>query len=285
MSDGPAGPGFIPRDGAADLEATRTVTRGRPPAGGAAGQDEAGQNEAGQNEAVLRPDPPADGAATETATPRIATEVVRHGPGLTVTADQGAVTTGHDTVTQGQDGPASRQAGTGALPPGIVRYGPGVPAAPPAGRVGLTAEHVWRDTRPGGPSRRLVRLRRMSGLTLTGLLLAASGVLLYLRFHHAPLRVTGVAITRQAASACGVDVTGQVTTNGSAGTVSYQWLLGPGAQPPQPLSQSVAAGQHTVDVTVAVQGQGQGSATQRVTLQVLGPDPMTASAVMKVSCP
>src|ERR1700730_17338494 len=47
----------------------------------------------------------------------------------------------------------------------------------------------------------------------------ATGVLLYLRFHHAPFQVTGAAITRQAPNGCGVNVTGQVTTNGSAGTV------------------------------------------------------------------
>jgi hypothetical protein len=262
MSDGSSGPDSTPHGWAADLEATRTVTGGHPQASGAAEQDEA----------VLRPDPPADGAAAETVTPRTATEVVRHGPGPTV------------TIAKGQTGPASRPAGPGVLPPEIVRHGPGVPAVPPAGRAALTAEHVWRGTRPAGPSRRLARLRRISGLALTVLLLAASGVLLYLRFHHAPFRVTGVAITRQAANGCGVDVTGQVSTNGSAGMVSYQWLFAPGTQPPQPLSQSVAAGQRTVDVSVAVQGEGHGSAAQRVTLQVLGPDPMTASAAMTVSC-
>jgi len=35
---------------------------------------------------------------------------------------------------------------------------------------------------------------------------------------------------------------------------------------------------------VAVQGQGHGSATQTVTLDVLGPDPGTASANVTVSC-
>ena len=157
-----------PHGGAADLESTRTVAGGRPRA------DSAAQ--------------PADGAATETATPRTATEVVRHGPGLTVTAGQEL------TVTTGphQDERTAGPAGPRALPPSLVRYGPGVPAAPPAGRAGLTAEHVWRDPRPAGPSRRLARLRHgSSGLALTAALLAASGVLLYLRFHHAPFQVTG----------------------------------------------------------------------------------------------
>ena len=75
-----------------------------------------------------------------------------------------------------------------------------------------------------------------------------------------------------------MEVTGRITTNGSAGTVSYQWLFRPDRQPPQPLSQSVVAGQDAVYVTVAVEGQGHGSASQAVTLQVLGPDPRTASA-------
>ena len=79
-------------------------------------------------------------------------------------------------------------------------------------------------------------------------------------------------------------VTGRITTNGSAGTVSYQWVFRPDPQPPQPLSQSVVAGQHAVYVTVAVEGKGHGSASQTVTLQVLGPDPGTASKAVMVSC-
>jgi hypothetical protein len=129
-------------------------------------------------------------------------------------------------------------------------------------------------------------LLRLSGWALTVILLAASGVALFLRFHHAPFHVTGVVISQQAQAGCGVDVTGRITTNGSAGTVSYQWLFRPGQQPPQPLSQSVVAGQHAVYVTVAVQGTGHGSSSQTVTLQVLGPDLMTTTtaAAAVVSC-
>ena len=167
---------------------------------------------------------------------------------------------------------------------GIVRYGPGVPASPPADQAGVTAERIWRTGRLPEPPRRRVGLRRLSGAALTLILLAASGVVLYLRFHHAPFRVTGVAISQQTKTACGVDVTGQITTNGSAGTVSYQWLFRPDRQAPQPLSQSVVAGQHAVYVTVAVQGQGHGSASQTVMLHILGPDPQAASAAFVVSC-
>ena len=78
---------------------------------------------------------------------------------------------------------------------------------------------------------------------------------LYLRFHHAPFHVTGVTITQRTPNGCGVDVTGQISTNGAAGTVSYQWLFQPDREAPQQLSKSVAAGQNAVYVTVARAGQ------------------------------
>jgi hypothetical protein len=116
------------------------------------------------------------------------------------------------------------------------------------------------------------------------ILLAAAGVVLYLRFHHASFHVTGVEISQQRRTTCGATVTGRISTDGSAGTVSYQWLFRPGQQAPQTLRQSVAAGQHAVDVTVAVEGSGHGSASQQVTLRLLGPDRGSASAAVVVSC-
>jgi hypothetical protein len=153
----------------------------------------------------------------------------------------------------------------------VMRYGPGVPAVPPS-QAGQAAESTWRTGRLPEASRRPARLRRLLGSALTVILLAASGVVLYLRFHHAPFHVTGAAIQEQTKVGCAVDVTGQITTNGAAGTVSYQWVFRPQLQAPQPVSQSVTAGQHALYVTVAVEGQGHGSASQTVTLQVLGPD-------------
>ena len=182
-----------------------------------------------------------------------------------------------------------RQPQPGGAPPpsasGVVRHGPGVPGA---ARVAATgAESVWRTGRHAGPPpgrRGLRRVRRILGSALTVILLAAAGVVLWLRFHHASFDVTGVAITQQTKTTCGVDVTGRIATNGSAGTVSYQWVFRPQTQAPQPLSQSVVAGQHAVYVTVSVQGEGHGSAGQEVTLDVLGPGSRTASTVVAISC-
>lgn len=246
-----------PSAGGTDGQATRTIP---------------GRAQASRPE----PDEPAStsaGALTETAASHPPTDVVRHGPGVPA------------ALPAGPTGQAPERAWSDGQPPEIVRYGPGVPAIRPAGQAELTAERVWHTSGPGKPSRRRARLGRLSGWALTVILLAASGVVLYLRFHHAPFRVTGVAITQQAHSGCGAEVTARITTNGSAGTVSYQWLLPPDRQPPQPLSQSVVAGQDATYVTVAVEGQGHGSASQMVTLQVLGPDPGTASEDVVISCP
>jgi hypothetical protein len=191
----------------------------------------------------------------------------------------------HQPVTYVVPRPPQPDGAAPAPPPDVVRHGPGVPAA--AGAASVGAESVWRTGRqleqPSG-RRRLRRMRRVLGSLLTVILLAAAGVILWLRFHHAPFHVTGVAITQQTKTACGVDVTGRIATNGSAGTVSYQWVFDPQTQAPQPLSQSVTAGQHDVYVTVAVEGQGHGSATQRVTLDVLGPGTGSDSEQVSVSC-
>jgi hypothetical protein len=124
----------------------------------------------------------------------------------------------------------------------------------------------------------------MAGTLLTVILLAVSSAVFFSRFQHAPFHVTGAAIAEQTRNGCGVEVTGRITTNGSAGTLSYQWLFGSG-QTRQPLSQSVVAGQHAVYVTVTVNGQGQGRISQPVTLQVLTPAQKSATAHVVLSCP
>jgi hypothetical protein len=223
------------------------------------------------------PDHRAD-APGEVALTRPAPEVVRHGPGVP------AGTAPAEHPREGiRPGPGVAAKEVGARPPDIVRYGLGVPVTPRGGRVELTAERAWHPP----PAKRAWRLRhpyRLLGSALTMILLAASGVLLYQRFHHTPLRVTSVVITQQAPAACGVSLTGRITTNGAEGTVAYQWLFQPDAQPPRPLSQSVTAGQHALYLTIAVDGSGQGSATQTVTLQVLSPGLMTTSITVPVRC-
>lgn len=180
----------------------------------------------------------------------------------------------------GRTGPhAPGQAG----PDGLLRYGPGVPATP-AASAPHTAERIWRSGHADQPGQRPGRWRSRAGAALTTILLAASAVVLFMRFHHAPFHVTEVAISPPTRNGCGVDVTAEVRTNGAAGTVSYQWLFQPDGQAPQPLSKPVAAGQNAVFVTVAVRGSGHGTASRTVTLQVLGPDVRSASIPVKLRC-
>ena len=211
---------------------------------------------------VMRPGPPA-----EAVRPGPPAEAVQPGPSAEAV----------------QPGPPTEAVQPGP-PAEVVRYGPGVPVTSAGGQAGRTAEQVWRAGPPPASARDRPRLLRLFGAALTVILLAASGVVLYVRFHHAPFQVTGLVISQRTRTGCGIDVTGRITTNGAAGTVSYQWLFLPGRQPPQPLSQSVPAGQHAAYVTVAVEGSGHGRASQTVTLQVLGPSPRTASAAVVVSC-
>ena len=176
-----------------------------------------------------------------------------------------------------------RSAGIVGDPQQVIRHGPGVPARWQASLAAPTAEQVWHTGLPNAP-RPPHRLRRLAGPALSIALLAASGAVIYLRLHHGPFGVTGVAITTQVKKGCTENVTGRFGTTGAAGTVSYQWVFEPQLGAPRPLSQSVAAGQSAVYVTAAVEGQGHGSLTQTVTLQVLGPGHGSASTRVVLSC-
>ena len=234
----------------------------------------------------VTPRPPAYGGEHQPAT-----IVVRPSPGEPTSAPSGRPPWEQPPAGP-PPGPAPEAAPVAASGPGsgpgsdVLRYGPGVPAS----EVGAAAaaESVWRTGHRPGPTPRQGRLRqvrRVLGSALTVILLVAAGVVVWLRFfHHAPFHVTKVSISQETKTACGVNVTGEIATNGSAGTVSYQWVFDPQTQAPQPLSQSVTAGQHSVFVTVSVQGQGHGAAAQKVTLDVLGPDPGSASRDVTISC-
>jgi hypothetical protein len=172
--------------------------------------------------------------------------------------------------------------------PEVVRYGPGVPAsqaAVSAGQAGAAAENVWRSGHRAEPPPGRAKLRRRLGLLLTVILLVAAGVVAYLRFFdHPSLQVTGVEMLRPTTTGCTVDVTGRINTNGGAGTVSYQWVFQPQTQAPERLNQSLTAGQHAANVTIAVEGQGHGTVSQLVTLDVLSPGTGRASTTVTISC-
>ena len=226
--------------------------------------------------------------------PHPATEAARPQPADAPAWERTATATGGS-----RPGGAARHGRAGSPEPTTVTvhspappeklYDRGVPGLAPAepaggGQGNVSAEEVWRTGQfPRRPARRR-HWQRQAGAALTAVLLVASGVVVFLRLHHAPLTVTGVAITSQARDGCAANVTGRIGTSGGSGTVSYQWVFTPQTAAPQPLSQSVAAGQSAVYVTVSVQGSGHGQAAQQVTLQVLGPGQGSASTHVNLSC-
>ena len=233
--------------------------------------------------------PPDDLGWAHTATMGGTPEGGADGPGpapATETVNAGTAQAGTAHTETAQAGPPAWPAGgavsgTGAQQ--VIRHGPGVPVGPATGLAAPTAEQVWQAGAPSAaPGRR--GARRIASTAVSIALLIASGVVIFLRLHHGPFGVTGVAITGQVKNGCTVDVTGRISTTGAAGTVSYQWIFSAQTAAPQPMSQSAAAGQSAVYVTAAVEGQGHGTLTERVTLQVLGPGHGTASVPVTVSC-
>jgi hypothetical protein len=224
---------------------------------------------------------------TEIAAPQVPAQAAPQHPPTEIAADSPPAP-GRATQAGQTHPPTEAALAPGSTPPspvaGIVRYGPGVPVDLPVSQGGRTAEHVWSGGPPPAPPRRSARLRRLGGSALTAVLLVASGVILFLRFYHPPFQVTGAAITQHTTAGCRVDVTGRITTNGAAGTVSYRWLFEPAGQQATALRQSVASGQHAVDVTVAVEGSGSGTASRTAVLQVLSPSRRTASAHVTLTC-
>jgi len=164
------------------------------------------------------------------------------------------------------------------------RFGPGIgataaPAAAPA-----------RTQQPPKRARPTRRRRRWVGVAMgalaTGLVTAVVVVML---FDRAPaLTVVGASVAPAAdpGRACDitVDVVGTVTTNGRAGTVTYEWSRSDGAGS-GPLTNSAAEGATSVDVHLFWQFSGHGRLPATATLRVTAPTPVEASGSFTYDCP
>ncbi|MFC4531272.1 hypothetical protein [Sphaerisporangium dianthi] len=177
--------------------------------------------------------------------------------------------------------PPVRTPPTGQAPPaattpaggGEMRFGPGVP-------VDTTAAQIWRAGREqhtvpakerlGGPP---ARRRRRGGILGSGLLFAlillAAAFLWFQR--GAPLSVTAVDVRQPKAAGCDttVNVTGVLTTNGSAGKVSYEWVLT--KQKAIRHTDTVPSGRSRHEVTLEWDVSGRGTRKLTARLRVLSP--------------
>ncbi len=212
-------------------------------------------------------------------------QTVRHAPwpATTHAAATGADPTVAAFVTAGTAGPptpAEALPAPTAGPGGELRFGPGVPAAPPAAPA-------WPA--PAPPPRRRSAWRRLVSVLstlLTLALLAAVGLWIWQRLSPLEIAEVSVAVPRPAGEQCDttVDVVATVRTNGRAGVIQYQWLRS-GAAPGALLDERVGRGQRTVELTLRWSFSGVGTTTETATVNVVSPAPAQASTEVVYSCP
>ncbi|MGS2616634.1 hypothetical protein ACVCAH_19210 [Micromonospora sp. LZ34] len=195
--------------------------------------------------------------------------------GRTTAAGTGTVYGAHTAAGGGH----RTAAGSGAAAPrgAEVRFGPGVPATPPAAPA-------W----PTPPPRRRSVWRTVTSVLsalLTVALLAAVGVYLWQRI--SPLEISGVtvAVPEPAGDRCDVtvEVVATVRTNGRRGVVEYQWLRS-GSPPSSMLTERVGRGQRSVDLTLEWTFSGVGSTRQTATVNIISPAPLQAQTEVAYDC-
>ncbi|MER7459242.1 hypothetical protein [Micromonospora sp. NPDC126480] len=173
--------------------------------------------------------------------------------------------------------PGGARTGGAAAAGGEIRFGPGVPAAPPPAPS-------W----PAAAPRRRSLWRRVASVLstlLTLVLMAIAGLYLWQRL--SPLEITDVtvAVPEPAGTRCDVtvDVVATVTTNGRAGEIRYQWLRS-GSAPGTVLTERVGYGQRTARLTLRWSFSGVGSTAETATVNILEPAPAQARAAVAYDC-
>ncbi|GAA4975908.1 hypothetical protein [Actinoplanes utahensis] len=158
-----------------------------------------------------------------------------------------------------------------------VRFGPGVPVAPPAAPTWSTPT----------PARRPL-WRRVTSLVSGLLTLALVGVVGFILWQRlSPLEVEGVtiAVPRPAGDRCdvSVDVVATVRTNGRSGAIRYQWLRSD-ALPSAVLTERVPRGQNTATLTLNWSFNGVGTATETATVNIVEPSAIQAGTEVVYRC-
>ncbi|WP_405140845.1 hypothetical protein OG589_28275 [Sphaerisporangium sp. NBC_01403] len=191
--------------------------------------------------------------------------------GAAVAGAAGIAAAGYDGAPAGTAPPVGSTGPTEAARSGEMRFGPGVPAD-------TTAAQIWRAGReqvtvPAKERLRRAPRRRRRGTLWSGvlfvLIIAAA---LFLWFQRGePLAVTAVDVKTPKAKGCDitVNVIGVITTNGSAGQVSYEWL--PSGEQPVRHTDSVPSGQSTHQVSLKWDVGGRGTKKLTARLRVLSP--------------
>ncbi|MBV1849944.1 hypothetical protein [Catellatospora tritici] len=169
---------------------------------------------------------------------------------------------------------ASQEPGRGApasaQPDVNLRFGQGVPPAPPAWQLAAASA-------PPRPKRSMwKRITAFVSALSTVALLVVAGILVWQWWqsrHAAPVAVTTVTVklAQPIDDKCDVkvDLVGTIETDGTAGKVTYEWVRMDG-QSSGALEQAFRSGQKRVDVHLYWDFKGVGTKEASATLRVLG---------------
>lgn len=157
----------------------------------------------------------------------------------------------------------------------LLRFGPGVPA------VIATTSALTTPEKPVPPRRG----RRDRALNL-GLTLALVALVVWWLWPSGALRVRSVTVkAAPGVVACEqtADVVATVLTNGNAGRLTYRWTRNDGIGSGT-LVQSLARGQHSVNLHLTWVFHGPGSYAARATVQLLTPGTSSATVNFQYVC-
>ena len=142
--------------------------------------------------------------------------------------------------------------------------------------------NIGAGRRNPAPPKRL-RRRRAVDLALT---LALAAIVVWLLWPAGSLRVRSVSVmATPSVVACEktADVVATVHTNGNAGQLTYRWTRNDGIGSGT-LVQSLARGQHSVNLHLTWAFHGPGSYDARATVQLLSPSASSASVNFRYVC-
>lgn len=165
-----------------------------------------------------------------------------------------------------------------------LRFGQGVPPAPPAWQLAAAQQAPQRRKKPF--AKRLMAF--LSALTTVALLVVAGFVAWnWWQERNNAVRVVKVSVAPviPATTECDVrvDVVGTIETDGQAGVITYEWLRSDG-QSSGALEQSVKKGETPVQVHLFWRFQGKGSLEATATLRILRPNVIENSSKFTYSC-
>ncbi|MEU8077298.1 hypothetical protein AB0B31_17820 [Catellatospora citrea] len=167
-----------------------------------------------------------------------------------------------------------------------LRFGQGVPPAPPAWQI-AAAQAAPPPRRKKSVGKRIAAF--FSALTTVALLVIAGYVAwTWWQENNNAVQVTKVTVTpvippTTAECDVNVDVVGLIETDGQAGKITYQWLRNDG-ETSVALEQSVKKGQRSVQVHLFWRFQGKGTRDAEATLRILKPSVVQGTSKFTYSC-